>query len=65
MQRCYSIIALLLAVASTAAGEGLSEAYRVEEHDKRYPPEWPPAKYVPDTPGWKRLMDERFRQGRD
>ncbi|CAB9526361.1 expressed unknown protein [Seminavis robusta] len=44
------------------SGGGLSESYRLEEHDKRYSRQWPPEKYVPDTVGWKKLMDARLRQ---
>jgi hypothetical protein len=40
----------------------VNERERVIEHDKRYSRTWPPEKYVPDTIGWKKLMDERFRQ---
>lgn len=63
MPTCISIITLLLAaILDVAIGEVLDESYRVEEHLKRYSGEWPPAKYVPDTPGWKKLMDERLQQ---
>ena len=58
-----TIFLLVASCAVVVKAGGLSEEYRVKEHDKRYSREWPPAKYVPDTPGWKRLMDERLRQG--
>mgnify|MGYP005843041947 CR=1 FL=1 len=40
----------------------VEESVRVAEHDKRYTRQWPPEKYAPDTVGWKKLMDRRFRQ---
>jgi hypothetical protein len=59
------IVCLFLAlgelVGLSLAGP-LSEAERVEEYDKRYTRVWPPKEYVPNTPGWKSLMEKRFRQ---
>lgn len=41
--------------------EGLSEEDRlIGYHERNYT--WPLSQYVPNTPGWKILMDERFRQ---
>lgn len=39
----------------------LVESERIEEYHKRNY-SWPLQKYVPDTAGWKRLMESRFRQ---
>lgn len=39
----------------------MPEEERLVEYNKRNYT-WPLPNYVPDTPGWKRLMDERFRQ---
>lgn len=39
----------------------LSEADRVDEYHKRNYT-WPLPSYVPNTPGWKNLMDSRFHQ---
>ena len=42
-------------------GVRLVEPERVQEyHKQNYT--WPLNNYVPDTPGWKRLMEERFAQ---
>ncbi|KAL7525156.1 hypothetical protein ACHAXR_000882, partial [Thalassiosira sp. AJA248-18] len=39
----------------------MSEEHRMEEYHKRgY--KWPLEKMVPDTPGWKRIMNRRFEQ---
>mmetsp|Transcript_4838 Transcript_4838/g.10401 ORF Transcript_4838/g.10401 Transcript_4838/m.10401 type:complete len:403 (-) Transcript_4838:438-1646(-) len=39
----------------------MAEDHRMEEYHKRgY--KWPLEKMVPDTPGWKRIMDKRFEQ---
>lgn len=43
----------------------LSETERVAEYDKRYERKWPPKEYVPNTEGWKNLMERRFRQIRE
>jgi hypothetical protein len=58
-----SLVVVLIAVWSSSwYCNAMSETERVAEHDKRYDRTWPPAKYIPDTPGWKQLMDERFQQ---
>ena len=64
MSHALSLVAILVLAAIFALSNagGLSETYRLEEREKRYGAEWPPSKYVPDTPGWKKLMDERLRQ---
>jgi hypothetical protein len=50
-----------LLVGTAAGGNGLMEHERIAEfHKRNYT--WPPTKYVPDTPGWKKLFDHRFRQ---
>jgi hypothetical protein len=57
------IICSLLAVATSPSGlvDGLVESERIEEYHKRNYT-WPPKEYVPNTPGWKKLFDHRFRQ---
>ena len=65
------LFAVLVAV-STASSKGdlsnpdkqriqLVESERIEEYHKRNYT-WPLTNYNPDTPGWKALMEERFRQ---
>jgi len=40
---------------------GRTEEERIEAyHRSNYT--WPPEKYIPDTPGWRKLYDHRFRQ---
>eukprot|EP00571_Detonula_confervacea_P016403 CAMPEP_0172303236 /NCGR_PEP_ID=MMETSP1058-20130122/4802_1 /TAXON_ID=83371 /ORGANISM="Detonula confervacea, Strain CCMP 353" /LENGTH=402 /DNA_ID=CAMNT_0013013977 /DNA_START=57 /DNA_END=1265 /DNA_ORIENTATION=- len=56
-------IALWLATALVLQDVALamSEDHRMEEYHKRgY--KWPLEKVVPDTPGWKRIMNRRFEQ---
>lgn len=55
-------VALLSFITICSKAVALDEYERIEEHDKRYSRQWPPPKYIPDTVGWKRLMDARFRQ---
>jgi hypothetical protein len=62
-----SIVVLVLIAASVAicvvSGERLpyTEEQRLDEYVKRgY--QFPFSRYVPDTEGWKRLMDQRFAQ---
>jgi hypothetical protein len=39
----------------------MTEVERVEQyHLRNY--SWPPTKFIPDTPGWKSLMEHRLRQ---
>eukprot|EP00579_Thalassiosira_antarctica_P011136 CAMPEP_0201917470 /NCGR_PEP_ID=MMETSP0903-20130614/6861_1 /ASSEMBLY_ACC=CAM_ASM_000552 /TAXON_ID=420261 /ORGANISM="Thalassiosira antarctica, Strain CCMP982" /LENGTH=375 /DNA_ID=CAMNT_0048453545 /DNA_START=109 /DNA_END=1236 /DNA_ORIENTATION=+ len=39
----------------------MSEEHRMEEYHKRGH-KWPLEKMVPDTPGWKRILNKRFEQ---
>jgi len=60
------IVAKLLLVAVTLAvvpflGHALSEAERMVEYNKRNYT-WPIEEYVPNTPGWRKLYEHRFRQ---
>ncbi|CAB9525079.1 expressed unknown protein [Seminavis robusta] len=57
----YSKLALIFLGLLLAAVHGMTETHRVEEHLKRYGGDWPP-EYIPNTPGWKRQMDKRFKQ---
>ena len=52
---------LLLTVAPHA--RALEETFRLAEYQRRNYT-WPLKRYVPDTPGWKSLMDRRFEQVR-
>jgi len=45
----------------TSAGGALLEPERLAEYRARNY-SWPVQHYVPDTPGWKKLYDHRFRQ---
>jgi hypothetical protein len=45
--------------------QGLSEGDRVAEYDRRYPREWPPTEYIPNTEGWRNLHEHRFNQIRE
>lgn len=62
MKHIVLTVALLLIFESTSvAGAGLVESERVQEyHARNYT--WPPSKYVPETAGWRRLHEHRFRQ---
>ena len=52
---------LLFCPLLSCAGEPLNEVDRRLEYQKRgYV--WPPVDYVPNTTGWRNLMEERFRQ---
>jgi hypothetical protein len=61
----HDMISYLLAVcvlAMTALlSHGMTELERLDEHFKKYGDDWPP-EYIPNTPGWKELMDKRFHQ---
>jgi hypothetical protein len=55
-------VGLLLALfCLPLASQAETEAERVVEHYKRNYT-WPPTKFIPDTPGWKKLMQHRLRQ---
>lgn len=52
------LLCLLVSPLSTA---GLDEDTRMREYHKRgY--KWPLEKMVPETPGWRRIMERRFEQ---
>jgi hypothetical protein len=51
---------LLLSLFGRVLGS-VTEVERVEQyHLRNY--SWPPATFIPDTPGWKSLMEHRLRQ---
>jgi len=52
---------LLLLGGCFTSTHGMDEDVRVQEYRKRYGDIWPP-QYVPNTKGWKKLMDHRFEQ---
>ena len=55
-----SFILIVLLILATTGGQ-LVETERLEEYRKRgYT--WPIQNYVPNTPGWKKLMNQRFAQ---
>ncbi len=57
MLKAVLLIFATLAVSSSA----LSEQERLAKYKERgY--EWPLPKVVPDTPGWRKLMERRFEQ---
>jgi hypothetical protein len=43
------------------SGRAMYESDRLVEYERRNY-SWPPGAYVPDTPGWRSLMEERFEQ---
>ena len=52
---------LILATLFIGSSEALSEPERMEKyHERGY--EWPLPEVVPNTPGWRKLMDRRFEQ---
>ena len=55
-----SLVVLIFTVAVVHVS-GLSEVDRVAEYHKRNYT-WPLQHFVPDTPGWRRLNEHRFRQ---
>jgi hypothetical protein len=61
----HRMISFLLSVCILAMvvflSFGMTELQRLEEHFRRYGDDWPP-EYIPNTPGWKKLMDQRLRQ---
>jgi hypothetical protein len=63
MTRCGMVFYLLpvCILAMAAISHGMTEMERMDEHFKRYGDDWPP-EYIPNTPGWKKIMDKRFRQ---
>ncbi len=55
-------VTILLALCCLPlASQATTEEERVKEYHKRYDT-WPPTKFIPDTPGWKKLMQHRLRQ---
>ena len=55
------LIGALCLLASNAGVFGMTEEHRVEEYHKRgY--RWPLEEMVPNTPGWRRIMERRFEQ---
>jgi hypothetical protein len=55
---CLLVLALFC-LPPTSQAE--TEEERVVEHYKRNYT-WPPTKFIPDNPGWKKLMQHRIRQ---
>lgn len=61
-KRAFLFIGLVIAELSTSrAGDALMESERVEEYQKRNY-SWPLNNYVPNTRGWRDLMEERLAQ---
>lgn len=54
------LCAVLVTVFTEGTGQLVEPERIVEYHKRNYT--WPIQKYVPDTPGWRKLMDERFEQ---
>jgi hypothetical protein len=51
----------LLLLCLLGGAHGATERERLEQyHLRNY--SWPPTKFIPDTPGWKALMEHRLRQ---
>lgn len=72
MMRCFLLLLAASAVASQSVNKGdlrnpdsqrirLSEPERIGEYHKRNYT-WPVKEYKPETPGWRKLMDNRFAQ---
>lgn len=61
----FLLCVLLHAILVHSQPGALSEPDRIAEYDKRYERKWPPMEYVPDTEGWKNLMEQRFQQIRE
>mmetsp|Transcript_11704 Transcript_11704/g.28767 ORF Transcript_11704/g.28767 Transcript_11704/m.28767 type:complete len:414 (-) Transcript_11704:192-1433(-) len=65
-RRMSSIVAvaaamLIAALAPMHDASAMMESDRMEEYRKRgY--KWPLEKVIPDTPGWRRILDRRFEQ---
>jgi hypothetical protein len=53
------VVGTLLSFLPHGVTAGDEKERLLEYHKRGYT--WP-MEYVPDTPGWKRLMDHRFRQ---
>merc|ERR1719287_387615 len=52
---------LIAALAPMHDASAMMESDRMEEYRKRgY--KWPLEKVIPDTPGWRRILDRRFEQ---
>lgn len=61
MRSIVFLLFLLLSLLLTRCTLALSEQERlVGYHERNYT--WPIERYVPNTPGWKDLMERRFRQ---
>eukprot|EP01082_Thalassiosira_pseudonana_P002135 g2352.t1 g2352 contig11:1243640-1245470(-) len=55
------LLLLIIAMSIVASITAMTEEHRLEEYHKRgY--KWPLEAVVPNTPGWKRIMDRRFEQ---
>jgi hypothetical protein len=58
----FPFMVLLVAVLATSrAGEPLIEPERIEEYHRRNYT-WPLNNYIPNTTGWRELMEERLAQ---
>ena len=58
------ILVASIIISAALLAHGITEMERLEEHFKRYGEDWPP-EFVPNTPGWRRLMEKRFRQAQE
>ncbi len=61
MKRFMLWVTLLVAFGAAVVCGALNEDERVREYLARNYT-WPPQTYVPNTPGWRRLNEHRFRQ---
>ena len=52
---------MALAAITLSPAHAMYEQERLAEYEKRNYT-WPPQRYIPDTPGWRKLMEERFEQ---
>lgn len=59
--RAIAFLVAGLFYALRVAHAQLIETERQAEYHKRNNT-WPPRAYVPETPGWRKLMEERFAQ---
>ncbi len=67
MMKSFLLVSLLALLISPAVsrrdygGAGILEKEILEEYEKRGHT-WPPKQYLPNTPGWKAVMERRFAQ---
>jgi hypothetical protein len=54
------VLFLLGLLAGCVQGQLVESDRLVEYHKRNYT--WPPTQYIPETPGWRAVMEERFAQ---